>query len=546
MIGTVTILLAIIVVYQQVTKFTDKATSTPFGIVALRVIAEVYVSVLYIPSIYIYLLFFSCRENASGSLVNTYIKGEICYSGSNIIYNVIGGALAVFITVFTFLMSQLLFECRLSSQEISLRLSTQGDLLMFIYKIVLVVSTIVLVSAEHQTILIAIIILCGLVVFSYTVTNQIFMDMAWGKIQTIFVSCNTWVAICLTLAKLTERQDFSDCLQIYLIGVLLLVFINLLKVENRYDLLVNNINSSINEQAAYNSIYMLVRLLLQFSSNSEFQYVLEGYLEIHRVLCVSPDCPSKLRVQKTNQYVKQMRADKLPETYINLLWTIRTQFTKFLIKYPNSTRLRLFFSLYLLDVVKTKQHALSEIDNLLLENPTFSEEFQCFRYRSVIEREIISSTTNKKSDNSASNANSDINELSLHGFLLKCEQNLIRSANLFSELWSQVLENQPDLTKICKIGFQIQEIVQSIQQEQKTNLEMEHLVPSIVRQYAVYQREIIYDSHESDKILQQLAKYLDENRHGTTTKTMHQITDISQEPLATVTVSGGKRRLLAR
>lgn len=210
-----------------------------------------------------------------------------------------------------------------------------------------------------------------------------------------------------------------------------------------------------------------------------------------------------------------------------------------LMKYPNSTQIRLLFALFLLDIVKTKQLALNEIDSLLNENPSLEQQFQCYRYRSVVEQEIISASTNKKA---AGAGNSTINELSLHGFIIKFEQNLLQSANQYSELWSQVLENQPDLTKIAQIGIQIQETQEHIQSGITTILSVEQMVPSLMRMYAMYLRDILQDMHESDQILAQLAHYLEENKNAGETKSAGQMMDISQEPQAIMQISGGNRR----
>ena len=62
-----------------------------------------------------------------------------------------------------------------------------------------------------------------------------------------------------------------------------------------------------------------------------------------------------------------------------LIATIQKMFYFCLQKYPNSTRLRIIYSLYLLDKFKSKQQALQELLNAEMERPSFDEDFIIFR-----------------------------------------------------------------------------------------------------------------------------------------------------------------------
>lgn len=61
----------------------------------LRYLLEIYQHVLFIPSLYLFLLMFQCRETQPGVYTHNVFTGQKCFSGGGITYTVLGALFAV-------------------------------------------------------------------------------------------------------------------------------------------------------------------------------------------------------------------------------------------------------------------------------------------------------------------------------------------------------------------------------------------------------------------------------------------------------------------
>ena len=163
-----------------------------------------------------------------------------------------------------------------------------------------------------------------------------------------------------------------------------------------------------------------------------------------------------------------------------LIATIQKMFYYGLQKYPNSTRLRIIYALYLLDKVKSKQQALQELINAELERPSFDEEFIIYRYKIITEAELMDSSSNQLSQQKGDQAEM-VNELSIQNNLSQCRLNIEKSANLHVEFWSQLSEDQPDLGKLSDLGFKISSINQQVEEQWSKLLKINNNMSSMMR-----------------------------------------------------------------
>lgn len=70
--------------------------------------------------------------------------------------------------------------------------------------------------------------------------------------------------------------------------------------------------------------------------------------------------------------------------------------------------------------------------NTEIERPAFDEEYQIYRYKTIIENELMEgSSLDKKEGNLEV-----VNELSIRNHLRTCKTHIEKSANLHVEFWS--------------------------------------------------------------------------------------------------------------
>lgn len=105
---------------------------------------------------------------------------------------------------------------------------------------------------------------------------------------------------------------------------------------------------------ALNELQYLTNLLGVYKTDRSVAVMLDGFLDFHRSQCNKEECPSKRRIMKTTKFSKQMRQAGESETLITLIATIQQMYYHGLQKFPNSTRLRILYALYLLDKTNSK------------------------------------------------------------------------------------------------------------------------------------------------------------------------------------------------
>lgn len=81
------------------------------------------------------------------------------------------------------------------------------------------------------------------------------------------------------------------------------------------------------------------------------------------------------------KFSKEMRQKGESEKMIRLIMAIKGMYYYALQRFPNNTRLRIMYSMYLLDKFLSKQMAMQELLNTEMEGPAFDEEFIIFRYK---------------------------------------------------------------------------------------------------------------------------------------------------------------------
>ena len=108
---------------------------------------------------------------------------------------------------------------------------------------------------------------------------------------------------------------------------------------------------------------------------------MDGYIEYHKTICAKNDCPSKKVISGGSSRLFKSIKDENNQEVIRILLLIESTIIFGLQKFPNSPKLRIHHSLYLLDKMNQKQHALSELINAESERTSLVEEFLIFRMK---------------------------------------------------------------------------------------------------------------------------------------------------------------------
>ena len=100
----------------------------------------------------------------------------------------------------------------------------------------------------------------------------------------------------------------------------------------------------------------------------------------------------------------------------------------------------------------------------------------------------------------------EINELAYNSYIRQLKGQIEKSSSLHIDFWSHLLEDNPDLMKLCEIGNRINAINKSIQSIWD-QLNTQQLVPSILKLYSDFTLNILNDREMSERIKVRMNNY---------------------------------------
>ncbi|KAL4470963.1 hypothetical protein ABPG72_013550 [Tetrahymena utriculariae] len=500
----------------------------------LKQMTELLSNVLYIPLFQLFLSVFQCKsQSGSSQLVMEYFPEQQCFTGSHITLTFIGAFFAIFVFIYSAISSLLYFDCRMVSQDCNSKLTSRGEFAFFLYKTFLVILTTFLDDDHYKILTIALIAVGSFLMFEYYNLNLNHNHYWVAKIISAQHIVNTWTSLMMTLAYISQYQQFDQSINIWLIGLPFIIGISIIRREYRIDILLTNTNLYDVLSQPLTELPYITKLLSFYYTDKCIQILLEGFLDYHSWLCNKEECASKRKIVKTTKFSKEMRQQGECEKMIRLILAIKGMYYYALQRFPNNTYLRIMYALFLLDKMLSKQQAMQELLNTELEGPAFDEQFIIFRYKRIIENELKVSTVqstiiqkNKKEGNSEM-----VNELSIQNHQDACRSSIEKSANLHVEFWSQLSEDQPDLGKLSEIGFKINIINQQADEQWNKLQQISSYNPQLMRLYSKYKLEILNDKEGGYKIINEL------NKTNNQSSKQQGYIDLTSDPKPTIVIS---------
>ncbi|EAR84719.2 PAS domain S-box protein (macronuclear) [Tetrahymena thermophila SB210] len=176
-------------------------------------------------------------------------------------------------------------------------------------------------------------------------------------------------------------------------------------------------------------------------------------------------------------------------------------------KFPNSPKLRILFAIFLMDIAQNKQQSMQELVNSELEKPSLDEQFTIQRLQMYLENQAQSISNNQNSHFSM-NQTDFMMDISYQNQMKIFKDLIEASANNYTELWFQLLEDQPDLLKIKQIGFKINDlniIIEEQFQKMTKVPSFNFTTPSLL--FGKYLIELVDDNQRGKQVLQQVMGY---------------------------------------
>lgn len=272
-------------------------------------------------------------------------------------------------------MTQILFECRFDSKDCCHRNTSKGEFYIYLYKTFMLLFYTVIQSTEFPIVFVIMIFAFSYSIFLKFRMNLFHYNILIVKSVTIQVSVIGWAAVMLLIAYIQTYGAYTHSIYMFLIGLVIIVFAQIIKQDLQYDLaLINHMQYLKIEQPLYQIPY-LTKLIRMYHVDKSFRILLDGFIVYHSTICPEPTCPSKYRVAKTNNFSKALRQEGEDEQVIILIDVVHTLYQKVLKQYPNNTRFRILYAIFLIDICRSKQQSLQELQNAEHEKPNFEEQF---------------------------------------------------------------------------------------------------------------------------------------------------------------------------
>lgn len=285
------------------------------------------------------------------------------------------------------------------------------------------------------------------------------------------------------------------------LAILVLVFFF---SQNDISLLAKNPEELRSPEEMERSLSLINDMWNNKGSYASFHFLMKGFLVHHYEKCSIVDCPisclfssKKTNIRRRHLKKKRVRStqdeekEKIHMTIINY---INYAYMKCISIEPDHINLRLSYSLFQIEEMRNSYSAINEIDDYAQNHASFPQQFLIFRYKEIVKESF------------ASNNNGETDKLSIASVLAyenifqQFKRKIEKICLLYSQFWSMLQEESPDMFEFMQVGFKILLFDESIT-KMWTNLQLISAnIPKTLRLYAGYLHFVVNDK-ENGKIL---------------------------------------------
>ena len=244
----------------------------------------------------------------------TLFQDTQCWSGAHIIHAVFAILISVIFVVISMVVSLTYFESRSTSNDLAAKVTARADIFVVVMKTILLYVYAFLAAPVYHWFVIAVLVIVSFVAYySYRVNWPYFndrMNVFFCGLTGLFL----WANLVLVLAKLLQFTDFSGALQLYFLGLPLVIGLVMFDRDDRVALLLQNINNFQRGEDVAHQIRYFLHLLqtgkdgaagLTGSSGSggagsgagsgdrKNAIILKGYVYHHEDQCPNQECQLK-------------------------------------------------------------------------------------------------------------------------------------------------------------------------------------------------------------------------------------------------------------
>ena len=167
-------------------------------------------------------------------------------------------------------------------------------------------------------------------------------------------------------------------------------------------------------------------------------------------------------------------------------------------KFPKSARLHILYAYVQREKLSNKYKALFEMMIARDNKPNVEQEFSIYRYKSLIEEEIIDDD-NRNSETKGIDVNVIVQ---FQNSFVLFQAALENAVNLHLEFWRELLETNPGIYKLQSLGSMITHSVEEIGDSYKKLNEINPNHIKMLQSYGNFLKNIVNDDIEGQRVLE--------------------------------------------
>jgi hypothetical protein len=179
----------------------------------------------------------------NGVLVHVSFPELQCWTGMHIIHATFAMVIAFVFIIICLVVILTYFDSQSTSHDIAARVNSRSEVFVIFMKIVLIYFFVFLANPEYQWFIIALLNILSVIAYSNFRNNWPYFNDKMTKFYCVLTGIFLWANFNLLIAKILESTEFSGALQLYFLGLPLIIGLIIFSKDERIELLLKNINN---------------------------------------------------------------------------------------------------------------------------------------------------------------------------------------------------------------------------------------------------------------------------------------------------------------
>jgi hypothetical protein len=213
-----------------------------------------------------------------------------CWHGTHIIHASFSIVVSFIFIVIAIIVSLTYFESKGASHDISARVNSRADVFIILMKITLIYLFAFLARKEYHWFIIAALLIVSFTAYFNFRNNWPYYSDRMNKFFCVLTGTFLWANVALFIAKILEQTRFSGALQLYFLGLPLIIGLIIFDRDERVKLLLKNINNFQKGEEVALQIRYFLHLISTKDHDRKNAIILKGYIYHHEDTCPNQEC----------------------------------------------------------------------------------------------------------------------------------------------------------------------------------------------------------------------------------------------------------------